>query len=131
MSRHAQGSQPANVDLAAYPILATHFFAVGPLVPIGQVLPAVLANLTRTMAANSNPLQTQRNKDMNEQDLESLNTVIRYLWREEQRHFEECEINDGGAPDDHIFRHLETLRRYVTDEQAEDSVLRQTGTHTR
>ena len=68
---------------------------------------------------------------MNEQELESLKSVIDYLWRDEQRHFEECELNDGEAPDDHIFRHLETLDRYVTDEQADDSVLRQSGTHTR
>ncbi len=131
MSRHAQGSQPADFDPAACPIIARHFFAVGPLVPIGQVLPAVFANLTRTMVANTNSPQNHRNKDMNEQELESLNTVIRYLWRDEQRHFEECELNDGEAPDDHVFRHLETLHRYVTDEQADDSVLRQSGTHTR
>ena len=130
MSGHAQGS-PANFDPAACPILATHFFAVGPLVPIGQVLPAVFANLARTMAANSNSPQNHRNKDMNEQELNSLQTVIRHLWRDEQRHFEECEANDGEAPDDHIFRHLETLRRYVTDEQPDDSALRQSGTHTR
>ena len=68
---------------------------------------------------------------MTEQELDSLKTVIRYLWRDEQRHFEECELNDGEAPDDHIFRHLETLRRYVADEQPDDSVLRQSGTNTR
>ena len=49
-----------------------------------------------------------------EQELESLMTVIHYFWRHEQRH---CEINYGGAPDNHIFRHLETLRRHVMDEQ--------------
>ncbi len=68
---------------------------------------------------------------MTEQELDSLKTVINYLWCDEQRHFEECELNDGEAPDDHVFRHLETLGRYVTDEQADDSVLRQTDTHTR
>ena len=31
--------------------------------------------------------------------------AIRYLWCDEQRHFEECELNDGEAPDDHVFRH--------------------------
>ena len=127
----AQDLPPADFDQAAYPILTRHFFAVGPLVPISQVLPAVFANLTRTMVANTNSPQDHRNKDMNEQELESLNTVIRYLWREEQKDFEKREVNDGGAPDDHIFRHLETLGRYVTDEQADDSVLRQSGTHTR
>ncbi len=119
--RHAQAS-PANFDPAACPILATHFFAVGPLVPIGQVLPAVLANLARTMAANTNSPQNHRNKDMNQQELESLKTVINYLWRDEQKHFEECEINVGGAPDDHIFRHLETLGRYVAGEQSSSTV---------
>ena len=57
MSKHAQGSQPADFDPAAYPILARHFFSVGPLRPIGQVLPAVLADLARTMAANTNSPQ--------------------------------------------------------------------------
>jgi hypothetical protein len=57
---------------------------------------------------------------MNEQELESLNTVIRHLWREEQKDFGMHEVNDGGAPDDHIFRHLETLRRYVATERAAD-----------
>ncbi len=126
----AQGRPPADFDAAAFPIISRHFFAVGPLVPIGQVLPAVLANLARTMAANSNSHLNHRNKDMNEQELESLNTVVRYLWRDEQRHFEECELNDGEAPDDHIFRHLETLGRYVTDKQPDDSAPRQSGTHT-
>ncbi len=57
---------------------------------------------------------------MNEQELESLNTVIQYLWREEQKDFEKCEVNDGGAPDDHVSRHLETLHRYVANERATD-----------
>ena len=57
---------------------------------------------------------------MTEQEIESLNTVIRFLWRDEQKNFEECELNDGAAPDDHVFRHLETLRRYLTQERAAD-----------
>ena len=68
---------------------------------------------------------------MTEQELTSLRTVVRYLWCDEQRNFEEYQLNNGGPPDDHVFSHLETLGRYVTDEQADDSVLRQTGTHTR
>ena len=120
MSGPAQDLPPADFNPAAHPIIARHFFAVGPLVPIGQVLPAVFADLTRTTAANSNPPRNHRNKDMNQQELESLNTVIRFLWRDEQKHFEECELNDGGAPDDHVFRHLETLRRYVANERAAD-----------
>ena len=57
---------------------------------------------------------------MTEQELASLKTVIQYLWCDEQKHFEECELNDGEAADDHVFRHLETLRRYLTHEQAAD-----------
>ncbi len=57
---------------------------------------------------------------MTEQELTSLRTVIRYLWRDEQKNFEECELNDGGPPDDHVFPHLETLGRYLTHEQAAD-----------
>ena len=57
---------------------------------------------------------------MNEQELESLKTVIRYLWCDEQKNFEERELNDGEAPDDHVFRHLETLGRYLAHEQAAD-----------
>ena len=57
---------------------------------------------------------------MTEQELASLRTVIRYLWCDEQKNFEECELNDGGPPDDHIFSHLETLGRYMTREQAAD-----------
>ena len=116
----AQDLPPADFDQAAYPILTRHFFAVGPLVPISQVLPAVFANLTRTMVANTNSPQNHRNKDMNEQEIDSLNTVVNFLWRDEQKHFGECELNDGGAPADHIFRHLETLRRYVANERATD-----------
>ncbi len=55
---------------------------------------------------------------MTEQELESLKAVIRFLWRDEQKNFEECLLNDGGAPDNHVFRHLETLRRYLAHEQA-------------
>ena len=57
---------------------------------------------------------------MTEQELDSLNTVIQYLWCDEQKHFEECELNDGEAPDDHIFRHLETLTCYLTQKQVAD-----------
>ncbi len=57
---------------------------------------------------------------MTEQELESLKAVVQFLWRDEQKHFEECELNDGGAPDNHVFRHLETLRRYLAHERAAD-----------
>jgi len=57
---------------------------------------------------------------MNEQELESLKTVVRFLWRDEQKHFEERERTDGAPPDDHIFSHLETLRHYLAHERAAD-----------
>jgi len=60
---------------------------------------------------------------MTEQELTSLKTVVRHLWRDEQKHFDECELNDGGAPDDHIFRHLETLRRYVTGDPVASTMI--------
>ncbi len=50
-------SPPADFDPTAYPIIGQHFFNVGPQLPIGQVLPAVLADLARTMAANTNSPQ--------------------------------------------------------------------------
>ena len=64
---------------------------------------------------------------MTEQELESLKTVIRYLWRDEQKNFEGCELNDGGPPDDHVFSHLETLGRYLTRAQATDVPSEQTS----
>ncbi len=68
---------------------------------------------------------------MTEQELRSLRTVINYLWRDEQRHFEDMKAA-GDDTGDHIFRHLETLDRYVTGEQAAVDGLTpsQTGTHT-
>ena len=57
---------------------------------------------------------------MTEQELESLRTIIHYLWRDEQKHFDDCELNDGGAPNDHVFSHLETLNRYLTRTRAID-----------
>ena len=56
---------------------------------------------------------------MTEQELTSLRTVVDYLWRDEQKNFEECELNDSDFGD-HIFRHLETLNRYLSSEQASD-----------
>ena len=57
---------------------------------------------------------------MNQQELESLKSVIDYLWRDEQKDFEAHELNGGGAPDNHVFQHLETLRRYLAHERAAD-----------
>ena len=53
---------------------------------------------------------------MTEQELTSLRTVINFLWRDEQKHFEECELN-GDTPDDHIFLHLKTLDGYLTHQR--------------
>ncbi len=58
---------------------------------------------------------------MTDQELDSLRTVIRYLWRDEQKNFEECELNDGEAPDDHIFRHVETLNDHLLREHGADA----------
>ena len=85
MSGPAQGPPPADFDPAAYPIIACHFFSVGPLRPIGPAVADVFADLVRTMVANINSPQNQGNIDMTEQERESLNTVIQYLWRDEQR----------------------------------------------
>ena len=57
---------------------------------------------------------------MTEQELTSLRTVVCFLWRDEQKNFEECELNDGRPPDGHIFSHLETLGHYLAHEQATD-----------
>ncbi len=56
---------------------------------------------------------------MTEQELKSLRTVINYLWRDEQRHFEDMEAA-GDDPGDHIFRHLETLDHYLNREPIDD-----------
>ncbi len=50
-------------------------------------------------------LETKRTGTMTEQELKSLRHVICYLWRDEQKHFEDCKLN-GDNPDDHIFPHL-------------------------
>ena len=56
---------------------------------------------------------------MTQQELESLKTVIRFLWRDEQKHFEDM-LAAGDDASDHIFRHLETLDRYLTHALATD-----------
>ncbi|MEE9250472.1 MAG: hypothetical protein V3U93_05030 [Alphaproteobacteria bacterium] len=71
--------------------------------------------------------KTKWNRTMTEQELKSLRTVIRYLWRDEQRNFEECELNDGGPPDDHVFPHLETLDHYLNREPTDDVPSEQTS----
>ena len=39
----------------------------------------------------------------------------------------QCELNDGEAPDDHIFRHLETLDGYMAREFTADAPTEQTS----
>ena len=56
---------------------------------------------------------------MTEQELTSLRTVVRYLWRDEQKNFEDMEAA-GDDPGDHVFSHLETLDRYLTRQQVAD-----------
>lgn len=51
---------------------------------------------------------------MTEQEIKSLKTVVEYLWNDEQKDFHDCEINDGKAPDDHVFRHLLVLDECLT-----------------
>ena len=65
---------------------------------------------------NPSHVKTDRTKHMTEQELKSLHRVIQYLWRDEQKNFEECGLNDGKAPDDHIFRDVKTLDRYLARE---------------
>ncbi len=57
---------------------------------------------------------------MTENELKALFAVVAYLWRDEHKNFEECEHNDGTAPDDHIFRHLETLDACLARELTDD-----------
>ena len=64
---------------------------------------------------------------MTEQELVSLRTVLNYLWRDEQKNFEEGGVNDGGPPDGHVFSHLETLNRYLVRARATDVPPEQTS----
>jgi len=54
-------------------------------------------------------------RHMTEQELKSLKTVIRYLWRDEQRNFEDIKAA-GDDTGDHIFPHLESLDGYLLRE---------------
>ncbi len=65
-------------------------------------------------------VKTERTRHMTEQELESLRTVVRYLWRDEQKNFEECELN-GDDPGGHIFRHLGSLDGYLLREHGADA----------
>ena len=54
---------------------------------------------------------------MTESERMSLRAVIRFFWRDEQRHFEDMEVA-GDDTGDHIFRHLVTLDRYTREQSA-------------
>ncbi len=132
MNGHQQGQHLADFDPEAHPIIARHWlglprkWACGrrPLGP-GEVARARELRKRgihlRLVAAVINSPQNTRNQNMTEQELESLKTVIRYLWRDEQKNFEECELNDGKAPDDHIFRHVDSLNGYLLREHNADA----------
>ena len=57
---------------------------------------------------------------MTEQELKSLRTVVRYLWRDEQRHFEDMEAA-GDDTGDHIFPHVDSLNGYLLREHDADA----------
>ncbi len=63
---------------------------------------------------------------MTEQEIKSLRTVVNYLWRDEQKNFEGMKAA-GDNPDDHIFRHLETLDHYLNSEPINDVPSEQTS----
>ena len=86
---------------------------------LGPAVADVIAAIAHTIATVSNPLQSERNRTMTGQELKSLRTVIDFLWRDEQKHFEDMKAA-GDDPGDHIFQHLETLRRYLAHERAAD-----------
>jgi hypothetical protein len=52
---------------------------------------------------------------MNKDELESLYTVLMYLWKDESKHWEE-----EGKPKDHIFIHLKLLWKYFDRESLKD-----------
>ncbi len=51
MSEQIQRQWPIGFDPAAFPILALHFFDIGPLHPIGPIAAALVANPHRQRAA--------------------------------------------------------------------------------
>ena len=70
--------------------------------------------------------EPQGTRHMTEPELKSLRKVINYLWRDEQRHFEDME-DAGDDAGDHIFRHLETLDYYLNREPTDDVPAEQTS----
>ena len=53
MSRHAQGSQPADFDQAACPIIARHYFGCEPFILIGAAIVPVIQRIARSREASS------------------------------------------------------------------------------
>ena len=80
--------------------------------PIGPVLIEIVDDIAHAMATISNSPKFERGHSMTEQELESLNTVVRYLWCDEQRHFEDMDAV-GHDTVGHIFLHVETLDGYL------------------
>ncbi len=138
---NGQGQRPAGFDAAACPIIARHFYGLRPIVTAFRrkhaadplsLGPGELARacelrkrglhlrLIEAWRPHPTHLKTERTKLMTEQELTSLRTIVRYLWRDEQQNFAECQLNDGVLPDDHVFAHLETLSRYLTRAKATD-----------
>ncbi len=58
---------------------------------------------------------------MTEQQFDSLRTVVRFFWRDEQRHFEDMKAN-GDALAGHIFLHLNCLDHYLNHEPTGDVI---------
>ena len=58
---------------------------------------------------------------MTEQEIDSLNTVVNFLWRDEQKHFEDMKAN-GEALAGHVFLHLNTLDHYLNHEPTGDVI---------
>ena len=50
---------------------------------------------------------------MTNEELNALIVVVNYLWHDERKDFEECKLNDDGAPDHHVFPHVDTLDSYL------------------
>ena len=85
--------------------------------PIGPIAGEVIVAIARRRNSQHNT----RDRLMTEQELKSLRIVIQFLWRDEQKHFEDMKAA-GVDRGDHIFRHLELLDGYLLREQASDAI---------
>ena len=50
---------------------------------------------------------------MTKEELKPLQSVVKYFWNDEQRHFEDMEAG-GDDPGDHVFLHLLVLDGCLT-----------------